>query len=94
MEREYGLGRGRTDLLVLWRYSGGVQKIVIELKIRRKTLERTLAEGLEQTGQYLDRLGESAGHLVIFDRSAKPWDEKIYRRDETHQGRRITVWGC
>ena len=94
VEREYGLGRGRTDLLVLWRHPGGVQKIVIELKIRRKTLERTLAEGLEQTGQYLDRLGESAGHLVIFDRSAKPWDEKIYRREKTHRGRRITVWGC
>ena len=26
VEREYGLGRGRTDLLVIWRYPGGVQK--------------------------------------------------------------------
>ncbi|MDG4549542.1 MAG: ATP-binding protein [Candidatus Contendobacter sp.] len=94
VEREYGLGRGRTDLLVLWRHSGGVQKIVIELKILRKTLERTFTEGLEQTGQYLDRVGEGAGHLVIFDRSDRHWDEKIYRRTETYQGRRITVWGC
>jgi hypothetical protein len=94
VEREYGLGRGRTDLLVLWRYPGGVQKIVLELKILRKSRERTLVEGLEQTWQYLDRLGESTGHLVIFDRSACPWAEKIYRREETHRGRRITVWGC
>lgn len=94
VEREYGLGRGRTDLLVLWRHPGGVQRIVIELKILRKTLERTWTEGLEQTGQYLDRVGEGAGHLVIFDRSDRPWDEKIYRRQETHRGRQITVWGC
>ncbi|MCU0808488.1 MAG: ATP-binding protein, partial [Candidatus Contendobacter sp.] len=94
VEREYGLGRGRTDLLVLWRYPGGVQKIVLELKILRKSRERTLVEGLEQTWQYLDRLGESTGHLVIFDRGACPWAEKIYRREETHRGRRITVWGC
>jgi len=64
------------------------------LKILRKSRERTLVEGLEQTWQYLDRLGESTGHLVIFDRSACPWAEKIYRREETHRGRRITVWGC
>lgn len=94
VEREYGLGRGRTDLLVLWRYPGGMQKIVLELKILRKSPERTLAEGLEQTWQYLDRVGEGAGHLVIFDRGARPWAEKIYRREEEYRGRQITVWGC
>ncbi len=94
VEREYGLGRGRTDLLVIWRYPGGVQRIVLELKILRKSRERTLTEGLEQTWQYLDRVGEGTGHLVIFDRSGRSWDEKIYRREETHRGRHITVWGC
>ena len=94
IEREYGLGRGRTDLLVLWRHPGGVQKIVMELKILRKTLERTRTEGLEQTWQYLDRVGEGAGHLVIFDRSNRPWEEKIYRQEETWRGRQISVWGC
>lgn len=94
VEREYGLGRGRTDLMVLWRTPGGVQKIVIELKILRKSWERTLAEGLEQTWQYLDRMGEGAGHLVIFDRSNRPWEEKIYCREEEYRGRRMTVWGC
>jgi len=93
VEREYGLGRGRTDLLVIWRFPGGVQRIVIELKILHKSRERTLAEGLAQTGEYLDRLGERTGHLVIFDRSARPWEEKIYRRTEEYQGRQITVWG-
>jgi hypothetical protein len=94
VEREYGLGRGRTDLLVIWRTPDGVQKIVLELKILRKSRERTLAEGLKQTWQYLDRVGEGAGHLVIFDRSDRPWEEKIYRREEIWRGRRISVWGC
>ena len=94
IEREYGLGRGHTDLLVIWRYPGGVQKIVIELKILRKSRERTLAEGLEQIGQYLDRVGEGSEHLVIFDRSTRPWEEKLYRREETYRDRPITVWGC
>ncbi|MDG4598153.1 MAG: AAA family ATPase [Candidatus Contendobacter sp.] len=94
VEREYGLGRGRTDLLVIWHAPGGVQRIVLELKILRKSRERTLTEGLEQTWQYLDRLGEGSGHLVIFDRGDRPWDEKIYRREEIHRGRPITVWGC
>ena len=33
VEREYGLGRKRTDLLVIWPYKGRLQKVVIELKI-------------------------------------------------------------
>ncbi|MBF0301795.1 MAG: AAA-like domain-containing protein, partial [Desulfamplus sp.] len=32
VEREYGLGRMRTDLLIIWKHSSGVQKVVIELK--------------------------------------------------------------
>jgi hypothetical protein len=37
VEREYGLGRGRTDLLVIWPYPGGVQRAVIELKVLHKS---------------------------------------------------------
>ncbi|CAK0770708.1 hypothetical protein CCP3SC5AM1_60018 [Gammaproteobacteria bacterium] len=59
----------------------------------RKSLERTLADGLAQTWEYLDRMGQSAGHLVIFDRSERPWEEKIYRREEVYRGRNFTVWG-
>ena len=33
IEREYGLGRMRTDLLVIWPYPGGLQKVVIECKL-------------------------------------------------------------
>jgi len=99
IEREYGLGRMRTDLLVMWplrRVEGEseIQKIVIELKLLHKSLEQTLALGLEQTWEYLDRCGAEEGHLVIFDRTpGKAWEDKLFRRRETVRGRQITVWG-
>jgi hypothetical protein len=94
IEREYGLGRGRTDLLIIWPHPGGVQKAVVELKVLHKGLESTMAKGLEQTVEYLERCGAEEGHLVIFDRDpTRPWSEKIWRRAESHRQRRITIWG-
>ena len=94
IEREYGLGRMRTDLLIVWPYLDGVQKSVIELKILYGSLEHALATGLEQTWGYMDRCGADAGHLVIFDRDErKTWDEKISRREKVYQGNKIVVWG-
>ncbi|MEW6363032.1 MAG: ATP-binding protein, partial [Acidobacteriota bacterium] len=69
IQREYGLGLGRTDLMLIWPHAGGRQKVAIELKLVRKSVERTIAEGLAQTSAYMDRCGaEDEGHLVIFDR--------------------------
>jgi len=94
IEREYGLGKMRTDLLILWHHPGGVQKAVIELKLLHKSLDQTLATGLAQTWEYLDRCGAEQGHLVIFDRTPdKSWEDKLFQRDETVQGKTITVWG-
>ena len=94
VEREYGLGRRRTDLLVIWPYSGGIQKGVIELKLLYGSLERTFSEGLEQTWAYMDRCGAEEGHLVIFDRDrGKAWEEKVFTREEEYQGKEITIWG-
>ena len=101
VEREYGLGRKRTDLLVLWPTATPnaegktyVQRGVIELKVLHKSLEATLAEGLAQTWEYADRCDAEEAHLVIFDRTpAKPWEERIFRRDESCRGRPIIVWG-
>jgi hypothetical protein len=90
IEREYGLGRGRTDLLVVWKWDEGVQRVVIEIKLRRGSLEATVAKGLEQTRAYMDRCGASEGHLVVFDRSPDlTWKEKVYRREQDG----IVVWG-
>ena len=94
VDREYGLGRRRTDLCVVWSYPGGVQRGVIELKIRYHSLEQTLAAGLEQTWRYADAMGAEEAHLVIFDRRPKvAWSKKIWRRSEQHAGMAITVWG-
>ena len=91
--REYGLGRQRVDLLLQWPRPPGEQRIVIECKVRRGRLEQTLEEGLPQTAAYMDRCGADAGHLVIFDRDEKPWEEKVFRRTEEFDGKRIEVWG-
>jgi hypothetical protein len=94
IEREYGLGRMRTDLLVVWPHPGGVQKAVIELKVLHKGLEQTIAQGLEQTWQYMDRAGADQGHLVLLDRTpGRPWEQRVWRRKETVRGRPVTVWG-
>ena len=97
IEREYGLGRGRTDLLVIWprgERPERADRVVIECKVLHKSLERTVGDGLTQTAGYMDRCGSEKGHLVIFDRSAnKPWADKVFRREEVVDGRTVTVWG-
>ena len=91
---EYGLGRRRTDLLIVWPYPGGVQRAVIELKLLYGSLAQTLATGMQQTWAYADACAAEEAHLVIFDRTpGKPWSERIWRRDEVEKGMAITVWG-
>ena len=93
IEREYGLGFQRVDLLILWSRPQGMQRIAIECKVLKGELEGTLEKGLRQTAGYMDRSGADAGHLVIFDRGAKPWKEKIFHRSEEYAGAPIEVWG-
>ena len=95
IEREYALGRGRTDLLIVWPQGRRERRWVVECKVRRGELERTVAEGIKQTRAYLDRCGAEAGHLIVFDRSAeRSWEEKIFRRDAPPgAGAPVTVWG-
>ncbi|MCP4129552.1 MAG: AAA family ATPase, partial [bacterium] len=95
ISREYGLGKRRTDIFIKWPYGEGkIQKEVIELKILYNSLEKTIAHGLEQIGDYMDKCGVTEGHLLIFDRSKnKSWDEKIFRKEETYEKKKVTVWG-
>ena len=104
IEREYALGSRRTDLLIVWppgRFAGAAEpgvparRYVVECKILHRSLEATIREGLEQTLAYMDRCGGESGHLVVFDRDeSKPWEEKLYRREESLEGRPVTVWGA
>ena len=95
LEREYALGRGRVDLLIVWPEGGSERRIVVECKVRRGDLERTIAEGLAQTRAYLDRCGAASGHLIVFDRAPqRSWDEKIFRREPSPGPEApVTVWG-
>jgi hypothetical protein len=94
VEREYGLGRQRTDLALFWPVDGEMQRTVIELKLLRKSREATIRQGLEQTAAYMDKIGTADGHLVIFDRRPEiSWEEKIFREEQTYDNKQITVWG-
>ncbi|MFI5715936.1 ATP-binding protein [Nocardia sp. NPDC051750] len=73
VDREYGVGRGRIDLLVRQPYTGtdGIrreQREAIELKIWPDKQADPVADGAVQLGAYLDLLELQSGTLVIFDR--------------------------
>ncbi|WP_045875584.1 ATP-binding protein [Pseudofrankia sp. DC12] len=99
VDREYGVGRGRIDLLVRWPYPGpagrpAVQREAFELKARADGDADPLAKGLAQLDSYLDRLALDTGTLVIFDRrpTAKPIAERTALSATTSAtGRTITL---
>ena len=95
IEREYGLGRGRTDLLLLWPRAPGQpsdlwERFVVECKVLRdadrKSLAWTVARGVEQTLGYMAKCGAAEGHLVVFDRRA---GAKERGRSEVTADRRV-----
>jgi type II secretory pathway predicted ATPase ExeA len=86
--REAAVGKKRLDLCIVYEN----KKYPIELKINR--YKNTLSDGLKQTAEYAEKFGCTEGCLCIFDRSPeKSWDEKIYMRQETVDGKKITVVG-
>ena len=95
LEREYALGRGRVDLLIVWPQGGRTRRFVIECKVLHQDAERTIDEGLAQTLGYMDRCGAESGHLIVFDRAPeRTWEEKIFRRETpAGGGAPVTVWG-
>ncbi|MEM8529141.1 MAG: AAA-like domain-containing protein [Bacteroidota bacterium] len=91
IEREYGFGRGRTDLFIEFFYGDGqVQSIVLELKLFHSNLEKTIEEGIVQTKAYMDKCGAKEGHLLLFDRREKvSWEEKIWQKGM----KGLSIWG-
>lgn len=99
VEREYGIGRGRIDLLVRWPYPGPDgkrrdQREALELKVWRPGQPDPLPRGLAQLDGYLDRLGLDRGVLVLFDR--RPEAPPLAERTGFHQatspaGRPVTI---
>ncbi len=100
INREYGLGRKRTDLAIEWPvdkekgYYGPVQRIVIELKILRGNLDTALEKGLKQTAAYGDLFNADELHLILFNRDPEiSWDDKIWYESRKYEGQPVHVWG-
>jgi len=79
IDREYGVGRGRLDLLVRKGYTGPdghptMQREAVELKVWHPRQRDPLELGLVQLDQYLSRLRLDHGTLVIFDRRPEALD--------------------
>jgi hypothetical protein len=96
---EYGVGRGRVDVLVRKPYTSAdgkraVQREAAEIKVRRAGRADPLKEGLAQLDGYLARLGLDTGTLLIFDRrpsSAEEPPEPESTRERTPAGRTVTL---
>ena len=104
IEREYGLGRGRTDLLVLWPRQPGEpsdlwERFVVECKVLRdsdrKSLEWTVEQGRTQTLGYMKQCKAAEGHLVVMDRREGAKDRQDHEADgddRQQDGRGVAVW--
>ncbi len=89
INREYAAGRNRLDLLI----EIESERYPIEVKLDRGP--KTYGEARGQLSKYLDQVGEQEGWVVIFDRkSDKLWNEKIYWKEETVDGKKLNFVGC
>ncbi|MEI6287869.1 MAG: hypothetical protein WCP79_15300 [Bacillota bacterium] len=94
IHREYALGRKRADLLIEWTTPVGLQRTVIEIKLQHRNRAATIAEGTTQICDYMDKVGERHGYLMLFDRNpAISWDEKIFDEIIENDGKKIIVMG-
>ncbi len=99
IDREYGVGRRRVDLLIRQPYtaadgSRAVQREALELKVWRQGRADPLAEGLTQLDDYLDRMDLPTGTLVVFDtrpQAALVHERTAFAQQTTPSGRTITL---
>ena len=104
IEREYGLGRDRTDLLVLWPREAGKpsdlwERFVVECKVLRdsdrKSLAWTIERGMEQTLGYMAQCGAEEGHLVVIDRRSEERqrdDGEAGGHERRPNGGNVAIW--
>jgi hypothetical protein len=99
IDREYGVGRGRIDLLIRWPHPSAAtsrewQREAFELKVWREGRPDPITQGLLQIEMYLDGLNLTHGTLVIFDRrkDAPPAPERTRLEEaQTPKGYRVRV---
>ena len=94
IEREHATGRDvRICRFSGWPHSARMQRFVIERKILHGSLETDIARGLEQIAGSMDTSAAQEGHLVIFDRDKKLWQDRVFHRSEVVHGKLIEGWG-
>ena len=93
IEREYGLGAGRTDLYLEWTHAEGIQQVILELKLQYGSREATIEEALPQITGYMDRCNTDEGHLLLFNRTHASWEAKIFRDQTSYAGKLVHIWG-
>ena len=96
VDREYGVGRGRVDLLVRWPYRlpdgrPAVQRRAIEIKVWRPGSPDPVKKGLSQLDGYLRGLGLGRGTLVLFDRRSKAVRRPRFSDTVTPSGRAVRL---
>jgi hypothetical protein len=94
VEREYALGSRRADLLIRWKHAKGEQRLVLELKVLRKSLEKTLAEGMAQLWEYAERCAADEAHLILFNKRPRiSARQRFFRKKKKLKGRSFAIWG-
>ncbi len=97
IDREYGVGRKRIDLLVRFPHTKkdgtrAEQRRAVEVKVWRKGEKNPLKKGLAQLDEYLAGLGMSRGMLVIFDARGRLARQRVRQEDTvTRRGKRVRV---
>ncbi len=98
--REYAAGRGRTDLMLKWKYlsDGEIkwQKIVIEIKTinAKQNYDKIKTLALKQTSEYAVTCGADESHIFIFDRDEHlGWREKVFTDQGDYNGISMKIWG-
>ena len=87
IEREMALGSKRLDLCV--EYRG--RRYAVEVKTAKNFAG---GKSYAQLAGYLETLGLSEGWMAVFDTGGeKPWDEKLYTRDEVFNGKTLHIVG-
>ncbi|MDR1039520.1 MAG: hypothetical protein LBR80_05010 [Deltaproteobacteria bacterium] len=87
--REYGLGRGRLDMLA--RFRGTVYPVGAVVK----ESEALLRESLIQMSRYVERCRAKTGWLVAFDPDPmEGWERKLYWRADKQDSRTVHVIGA
>ena len=99
VNREYGLGRGRTDIMLKWQYDKDgqtiYQKIVMELKVinEKQSYEKLKQQALEQTARYARTCGTPEAHILIFDRNkSQNWSATETNELAEYDGIKMEIW--